>query len=85
MIAYSVFVESHIAELFPQMKLKERNQILRLLKKLRANPFLEGDYVERDNIGRLMQIVIVGQSAVVFWADHAVQEVKIIDLRFAGH
>lgn len=85
MTSYSVFVESHIAESFPQMKLKERNQILRLLKKLRTNPFLEGDYVERDNIGRLMQVVIVGQSAVVFWADHAVKEVKVIDLRFAGH
>jgi hypothetical protein len=85
MISYSVYVESHIAELFPQMKPKERNQILRLLKKLRTNPFLEGDYVERDNIGRLMQVVIVGQSAVVFWADHAVKEVKVIDLRFAGH
>ena len=85
MISYSVFVESHIAELFPQMKLKERNQILRLLKKLRANPFLEGDYVERDTIGRLIQVVIVGQSAVVFWADHAVKEIKVIDLRFAGH
>lgn len=85
MIAYSVFVESHIAELFPQMKPKERNQILRVLRRLRTNPFFEGDYVERDNIGRLLQVVIVGQSAVVFWADHAVKEVKIIDLRFAGH
>ncbi len=85
MIAYSVFVGSHIAELFPQMKFKERNQILRLFNKLRTRPFLEGDYVERDSIGRLMQVVIVGQSALVFWADHAVKEVKIIDLRFAGH
>ncbi len=85
MISYSVFVESHIAELFPQLKLKERNQILHLLKKLRAHPFLEGDYVERDDIGRLMQVVIVGQRAVVFWADHAAKEVKVIDLRFAGH
>ena len=85
MISYSVFVESHIAESLSQMKPKERDQILRLLKKLRSNPFLEGDYVERDNIGRLMQVVIVGQNAVVFWADHAVKEVKVIDLRFAGH
>jgi len=73
MIFYSVFVESHIAESFPQMKLKERNQILRLMWQLRTNPFMEGDYVERDAIGRLMQMVSVRQSAVVFWADHAVQ------------
>ena len=82
---YSVFVESHIAELFPQMKIKERNQFLRLFRKLRNDPFMEGDYVERDHIGRLLQVLIVGQHAVVFWADHAVNEVKVIDLRFAGH
>ncbi len=85
MIAYSVFVESSIAESLSQLKLREQNQILRLLKKPRTNPFLEGDYVERDDIGRLMQVVITGQSAVVFWADHAAKEVKVIDLRFAGH
>jgi hypothetical protein len=85
MIHYSVFVESHIAELFPQMKFQQRNQILHLFRKLRTNPFLEGDYVERDDIGRLMQVVIVGHSALVFWADHAAKEVKVIDLRFAGH
>jgi hypothetical protein len=85
MIAYSVFVESHIAETFSLLKLKQRNQILRLFRKLRTNPFMEGDYVERDDIGRLIQVVIVGQHAVVFWADHAVKEVKIIDLRLAGY
>ena len=84
-MSYSVFVESHIAELFPQMKIKERNQFLRLFRKLRNDPFMEGDYVERDHIGRLLQVLIVGQHAVVFWADHAVNEVKVIDLRFAGH
>ena len=84
-MSYSVFVESHIAESFPQMKLKERNQFLRLFRKLRNDPFMEGDYVERDHIGRLLQVLIVGQRAVVFWADHAVKEVKVIDLRFAGH
>ena len=84
-MSYSVFVESHIAELFPQMKFKERNQFLRLFRKLRNDPFMEGDYVERDHIGRLLQVLIVGQHAVVFWADHAVNEVKVIDLRFAGH
>lgn len=84
MSSYSVFVESHIAESLPQLKLKERSQILKLLKKLRSNPFLEGDYVERDNIGRPVQVVILANHALWFWADHAVKEVKIIDLRLAG-
>jgi len=73
MTSYSVYVESHIAESVAQMKLKERNQIIRLLRKLRSDPFIEGDYVERDAIGRLTQVVIVGSQAIVFWVDHAVK------------
>ncbi len=84
MIVYSVYVESHIAESFPRMKAQDRNILLRLMKTLRTNPFLEGDYTERDDIGRLMQVVVAGKHAVVFWADHAAKEVKVLDLRPAG-
>ena len=66
MIVYSVYVEAHVAELFPRMEAQERNVLLRLMKKLRTDPFLEGDYTERDDIGRLMQVVVAGKHAVVF-------------------
>lgn len=84
MISYSVYVEAHIAESIAQIRLRERSQIIRLLRKLRINPFIEGDYVERDSVGRLTQVIIIGSHAVVFWVDHAVKEVKVIDLRLAG-
>jgi len=84
MISYSVYIESSVAESLSGLKSTERNQLLRLFNKLRSYPFLEGDYVERDDIGRLMQVLVVGRRAVVFWADHAVKEVKILDLKPAG-
>jgi hypothetical protein len=46
--------------------------------------FRSGDYVERDKIGRPLQVLILGRQAVFFWADHAVKEIKIIDLKPAG-
>ena len=40
--------------------------------------------VESDEVGRPVQVLIIGQRAVCFWADHAVREVKILDLKPAG-
>ena len=85
MISYSVYIESGVAESLPGLKSKERNQLIRFFNKLRSNPFLDGDYVERDDIGRLMQVIVVGRHAVVFWADHAVKEIKVLDLKPAGN
>ena len=76
MILYSVYIESVVAESLTGLKSKERNQLLRFFNKLRSNPFLDGDYVERGDIGRLMQVIVVGRYAVVFWADNSVKEIK---------
>lgn len=85
MISYSVFVESGVAESLLRLKAQDWERLLRLFQQLRANPFVDGDYVERDDIGRLIQVLLIGRHAVVFWADHAVKEVKILDLKSAGN
>ena len=84
MISYSVYLESGVAESLTRLKPKDRERLLRVFHQLRTNPFIEGDYVERDDIGRLIQVLLVGRHAAVFWADHAVKEVKILDLKPAG-
>ena len=85
MTSYSVYVEARVAESLPRIKSTERERLLRFLHKLRVNPFLEGDYTEHDDIGRLLQVFVIGRHAVVFWTDHAVKEVKILDLKPAGN
>ncbi len=85
MISYSVYVESGVAESLLRLKSTERGRLLRFFHKLRANPFLEGDYTEHDDIGRLLQVFVIGRHAVVFWVDHAVKEVKILDFKPAGN
>jgi mRNA-degrading endonuclease RelE of RelBE toxin-antitoxin system len=85
MISYTVYVEASVAEFLPRLKYAERERLLRFLQKLRADPFLAGDYIEHDDIGRPLQVFVIGRHAVVFWADHAVKEVKILDLKPAGN
>ena len=58
--------------------------ITKWFEELATGPFRVGDYVERDNIGRPIQVKIIGRYAAFFWADHPVKEVKIVDLKPAG-
>jgi len=50
---------------------------------LADNPTKPGDYEERDDAGRPIQIKIVGDYALTYWADHAVREVKVIQIEKA--
>jgi mRNA-degrading endonuclease RelE of RelBE toxin-antitoxin system len=61
----------------------ERDRILSFLEILTKNPECTGDYTERDDTGRLVQIKIVGGYAVTYWADHAVKEVKVTKIEKA--
>ena len=56
----------------------DRRLLLKFCDQLQTNPFLEGDYVEKDLTGRPIQLRIVGNWAVTFWADHAVKEVRVL-------
>jgi hypothetical protein len=84
MNAYRVFVAAQIITTLRGCRLPERRAILQFLDRLANEPFQRGDYVERDEIGRPIQVLIVRGWAVCFWADHAVKEVKVLDLRPAG-
>lgn len=84
MTVYAVYVEGRLAELLPRLKRTERDRLLRRLERLRTNPFLEGDYTEQDEVGRPIQVLLVGRFAVFFWASHADKKVKVLDLKPAG-
>ena len=61
----------------------ERNRILSFLEAMANNPDRPGDYTERDDAGRSVQIKIVGDFALTYWADHAVKEVKVTKIEKA--
>ena len=84
MTPYRVFIAAEVVTTLRTCGKREQQIITRLFDQLAQEPFLPGDYAEQDEIGRPIQVVITGSSAVCFWADHAVKEVKIIDLKSAG-
>lgn len=58
----------------------ERERIGRFIDSLAADPFKVGDYSEFDETGRSIQIRVIGRSAIAYWSDHPVQEVRIVDV-----
>ncbi len=56
----------------------ERQMLDDAFQSLADNPFRRGDYQERDEEGRAMEILLKGRFVLTFWADHAVREVRIV-------
>ena len=69
----------------PRPRTRDRSHILDFIDSLAINPHQTGDYEEPDNDGRLVQIKIIGDFALTFWADHAVKEVKVTHFERADH
>ena len=84
MTPYRVFIAAEVIATLRKRGKREQQFITRLFDELAQDPSRPGDYAEQDEIGRPVQVVIIGSSAVCFWADHAVKEVRIVDLKSAG-
>ncbi len=84
-MGYRVFIALEVIETLRTLTSRERPALTRFIEGLAMNPSRVGDYTEQDETGRPIQVVIVGRHALCFWADHPVNEIKVIDLRSAGN
>lgn len=62
-----------------QSKSKQK-QVLRLLFQLAELPGQLGDYSTREDGGREIQHLLVGDWHFSFWADHAVRELRVTEI-----
>lgn len=62
------------------LRSRARTEIMRFLESLSSDPFQKGDYQDRTPEGRDVQVRVIGSHAVLYWADHPVREVKVVDL-----
>lgn len=56
-------------------------KLLRFIRSLADNPNTPGDFSEKDDATRTVQVKIVGRHAVTFWTDHAVSEIKVTHIK----
>lgn len=80
---YKVFLRLEAMESLRGIRAAQKNRISRFIDSLVDDPSQTGDYAEQDENQRQIEIKVVGQFAITYWADHAVNEVKVIDIRRA--
>lgn len=80
MRSYAVFINEAALSAAPRSG-SQRERLMKFVRSLADNPNTIGDFSERDGVGRTVQVKIVGRYAVIFWADHAVAEVKITHIK----
>ena len=62
---YRVFIAAEVIDTLRALRGREKHLLTRLFGQLGDNPFRIGDYVERDDIGRPIQVLLVGKYALL--------------------
>lgn len=81
---YAVFIHEQALAATPHST-AQCEPLMKFVRSLAANPNTTGDFAERDNTGRTVQVKLVGRYAITFWADHAVSEVKVTHIKSADN
>lgn len=79
---YAVYLHFELLEVIPKRG-AQRENILHFIQSLSQDPFAEGDYADKDKIGRTRHIKIAGDYAITYWVDHPAKAVIILDIAIA--
>jgi hypothetical protein len=64
---------------------RSRTEIMQTVLMLASAPFTLGDMTERDDAGRILQVLALSDHVLSYWADHAGRELRIVKLeRMSG-
>ena len=77
---YAVYIHQAALDSAPRSGDQQR-LVMRFVRSLADNPFVNGDFSEKDDVGRPVQVKVVGRYAIAYWADHTVCEVKITHIK----
>ena len=80
---YEVYLRREVFEFLRRCRRDEREPLLTLLGALGRDPYRQGDFTERDRSGRDIEVLVFHRFAILYWADHAVKELKITEVRYA--
>ena len=81
---YQVFINQGALVSAPRSG-PSRKAVMDFIRSLATDPHCNGDFAERDEVGRTVYVKIVGRFAITFWADHPVSEVKVTHIQPADN
>jgi hypothetical protein len=78
--AYEPVLSSKASAFLIGLSKARQRKLIGLLYQLADSPSQIGDYSEPDHPGRNVQFILVRDLLIAFWADHAVRELRIVDI-----
>ncbi len=78
--SYTVYLKRSVHEDLRELRGSRKRAIEKYIDYLSDNPFDEGDFTESDRNGRDVHCKVIRDFALSFYPDHAVKELKVIEL-----
>jgi hypothetical protein len=76
---YKYTVAEAVLQVFAASPKRQREELLRIFDFLAREPFTQGETTQPDRTGRHCQVKRFGAWLIVFWPEHLVSEVHILD------
>ena len=77
---YHYVIERPVAEHIVSLPRSRARQLIAFFEYLERNPDLSGQEWCMDEAGRRHEALIFGPVTLVFWTDHALREVRIVQI-----
>jgi hypothetical protein len=81
--AFELILHEHAWAALSSAHGADRRRLLAVLDELKATPLRRGDFQQRDSTGRVHEVALLGAWLVTYWIDHAVAEIRVVDLERA--
>ena len=81
---YDVYLHERLLACAPRSG-RSRERIMDFVRSLADNPFQRANYEDADPAGHSVGVKLVGRFAVTYFVDHAVREVKIVNIEPADN
>ena len=75
-----VYSEDAVRQLLQMRPVSNRESVIKILARLAGSPYQRGRFTVVDSTGRQNEVIVGSGFAITFWADHAVSEVRIMDI-----
>jgi mRNA-degrading endonuclease RelE of RelBE toxin-antitoxin system len=80
---YRLLISIQVVEFVERLPAKIRRQLRHSMIAIGEDPLGEADAEDFDEIGRILQISIIGDYALTYWVDDADCHIKILDVHAA--
>jgi hypothetical protein len=78
---YRSVVDCDVAETLLRLPIRQREELIRVMRFLASDPHQQGETSFRDSTMRDIQKKRFGRWLISFWAGHAVKELRVVGIQ----